>query len=84
MPTIVRSVLEESMSVREGTRVRRMSAFEAFVRTVLRRAFKGDPKFVAALIMLMRQFGLASDPHDGQEDLLMASDYQTIISEFHA
>ena len=83
MRTIVRVVLEENMSVREGERVRRMSAFEAFVRTVLRRAFKGEPKFVAALIMLMRQFGFASDPH-GQEDVLMTSDYQSIISEFLA
>jgi hypothetical protein len=82
MRTIVRSVLEESMSVREGPHVRRMSALEALVRTVLRRAFKGDPKSVAALIMLMRQFGLASDPPEAEEGLLQASDYQNIISEF--
>ena len=82
MRTVVRLVLDEQMSVREGTRVRRMSAFEALVRTLLRRAYKGDPKSVAALIILMRQFGLASDLHDPSEDLLLASDYQTIIAEF--
>ena len=82
MRTIVRSVLDEQMSVREGTRVRRMSAFEALVRTLLRRAYKGDPKSVASFLILMRQFGLASDVHDASEDLLLASDYQTIIAEF--
>jgi Family of unknown function (DUF5681) len=56
--TIVKQVLSEDMQIREGGRLRRMSAGEALVRTILARAFKGDPKALASLILLARLSGL--------------------------
>ena len=41
MRTIVKQVLSEDMQIREGGRLRRMSAMEALVRTLRARAFKG-------------------------------------------
>jgi hypothetical protein len=58
MRTIVKQVLSEDMHIREGGRLRRMSAMEALVRTILARSFKGDPKALASLIVLLRQSGL--------------------------
>ena len=49
--TIVQQVLREDMQIREGGRLRRMPAIEALVRTTLARAFKGDPKALASLVV---------------------------------
>jgi len=39
MRTIVQQVLKEDMQIREGGRLRRMSAMEALFRTTLTRSF---------------------------------------------
>ena len=80
--TIVQQVLHENMQIREGGRLRRMSAIEALVRTTLARAFKGDPKAVASLIGIMRQSGYGPDRDEPTVDVLSVADQQAILADF--
>jgi hypothetical protein len=84
MRTIVQQVLNEDMQIREGGRVRRMSAIEALVRTTLARSFKGDPKALASLIVIIRQSGYGPDRDESSADLLSAADYEAILADYLA
>src|SRR4029450_5437031 len=81
--TIVKQVLSEDMQIREGGRLRRMSAMEALVRTIRARAFKGDPKAIASLIALARLSGL-TESDEAIADLLHGPEYDAIIADFLA
>ena len=84
MRTIVQQVLGETMPIREGGRLRRMSAIEALVRTTLTRSFKGDPKALASLIVMMRQCGYGLDRDEPSADLLSAVDCEAILADYRA
>jgi hypothetical protein len=84
MRTIVQQVLNEDMQIREGGRVRRMSAMEALVRTTLTRSFKGDPKALVSLIVLLKQSGYGMDRDELTADLLSAADYDAILADYLA
>jgi len=81
--TIVKQVLSEDMQIREGGRLRRMSAMEAVVRTIRARVFKGDPKALTSLIALARLSGL-TESDEATADLLQGSEYHPIIADFLA
>src|SRR5262245_56317604 len=81
--TIVKQVLSEDMQIREGGRLRRMSAMEALVRTLRARAFKGDPKALASLILLARLSGL-TESDEAIADLLHGPEDDAIIDDFFA
>jgi hypothetical protein len=81
--TIVKQVLSEDMQIREGGRLRRMPAMEAVVRTIRARAFKGDPKALASLIVLARLCGL-TESEEAIADLLHGAEYDAIIDDFLA
>jgi hypothetical protein len=83
LPTIVKQVLSEHMQLREGGRFRRMPAMEALVRTLLARSFKGDPKSLASLVVLLRQCGL-TEGDETMTELLNGPDYDAIIADFLA
>src|SRR5258707_15576032 len=84
MRTIVQQVLNEDMQIREGGRLRRMSAMEALVRTTLTRSFKGDPKALVSLIVIMKQSGYGPDRDEPAADLLSGSDYEAILADYLA
>jgi Family of unknown function (DUF5681) len=71
------------VQIREGGRLRRMSAMEALVRTLRARAFKGDPKALASLIVLARLSGL-TESDETIADLLQGPEYDAIIADFLA
>jgi hypothetical protein len=81
--TIVKQVLSEDMQIREGGRLRRMPAMEALVRSTRARAFKGDPKALASLILLARLSGL-TESDEAIADLLHGPEYDAIIDDFLA
>jgi hypothetical protein len=83
MRTIVKQVLSEDMHIREGGRLRRMSAMEALVRTILARSFKGDVRALASLMVLLRQSGLMEND-ETIADLLHGPEYDAIIADFLA
>ena len=82
--TVVKQVLNEDMQIREGGRLRRMSAIEALVRTTMARALKGEPKAVASLLMLIRQAGYGSDHDEGGADPLATPEINAIVEDFIA
>src|SRR5258707_4720156 len=84
MRTIVQQVLNEDMQIREGGRLRRMSAMEALVSTALTRSFKGDPKALVSLIVIMKQSGYGPDRDEPAADLLSGSDYEAIVASYLA
>ena len=84
MRTIVQQVLNEDMQIREGGRLRRMPAMEALVRTTLTRSFKGDPKALVSLIVLLKQSGYGTDRDEPAADLLSGSDYEAIVADYLA
>src|SRR5438876_324596 len=84
MRTIVRQVLNEDMQIREGGRLRRMPAMEALIRTTLTRSFKGDPKALVSLIVLLKQSGYGPDRAEPAADLLSGSDYEAIVADYLA
>jgi hypothetical protein len=82
MRTVLQQVLSEDMQIREGGRVRRMPAFEALVRTTLSRAFKGDPKAMASLLVLVRHCGYGADHDAPAAELLSGTDVKAIIDDY--
>jgi hypothetical protein len=79
--TIVKQVSNEQIVIREGDRARRMRRMEALVRTAYARAFKGDPKALALLILLLRQSGL-TESDETTTELLQGPEYAAIIADF--
>jgi hypothetical protein len=56
---------------------------EALVRTTYTRAFKGDPKALASLILLWRQIGL-TESDETTTELLQGPEYAAIVAGFLA
>jgi Family of unknown function (DUF5681) len=81
--TILKQVSNEQILIREGDRPRRMSRMEALVRTTYTRAFKGDPKALASLILLWRQIGL-TESDETTTELLQGPEYAAIVAGFLA
>jgi hypothetical protein len=82
MRTTMQQVLNEDMQIREGDRLRRMPAFEALVRTTLNRAFRGDPKAMASLLVLVRHCGYGTDRDEPATELLSGVDAEAIINDY--
>jgi Family of unknown function (DUF5681) len=81
--TILKQVSNEQILIREGDRPRRMSRMEALVRTTYARAFKGDPKALASLTLLLRQIGL-TEIDETTTELLQGPEYAAIVADFLA
>jgi Family of unknown function (DUF5681) len=81
--TILKQVSNEQIQIRDGDRPRRMSRMEALVRTTYARAFKGDPKALGSLIMLLRQIGL-TESDETTTELLQGPEYAAIVADFLA
>src|SRR5260370_16713570 len=84
MRTVGQEVLNEDMEIRGGGRLRSMPAMEALVRTTLTRSFKGDPKALVSLIVLLKQSGYGTDRDEPAADLLSAADYEAILVDYRA
>jgi hypothetical protein len=81
--TILKQVSNEQIQIREGDRPRHMSRMEVLVRTTYARAFKGDPKALASLILLWRQIGL-TESDETTTGALQGPEYAAIIADFLA
>ena len=57
LKTVVKEVLKEKITIREGERTRTVSRIDAIVRVTINNALKGDPKALAAFYPV--------DPTDG-------------------
>jgi hypothetical protein len=54
--TLFRQILNQSVPLREGDRVRMMSKLEAMFHRVIMDALKGDPKALKTVLALLREF----------------------------
>ena len=80
--TILKQILEEGIQIREGDRVRRMPRLEALLRTITAKAFKGDPKALASLVLIMRQSGYGEDRDEPTAADLLNCNSKSIIADF--
>ena len=79
---IIEDALNETVTIREGGRVRTLPKREALVRTLVNGALMRDAKAVQALLALMRATGFVSNEPDGapqpepsREDDALIADY---------
>ncbi|WP_291856617.1 DUF5681 domain-containing protein [Bradyrhizobium sp.] len=63
--TLFNKILNEEISLREGSDVKKLSKAEAIVRGVVIGALKGDPRNVAILFKLAEQVGQFQDDNTG-------------------
>jgi hypothetical protein len=68
--------------VREGTRVRTMSALEALVHTTLTRGLKGDPKAVPILLTLMRASSMLGAESTPEASVPLTTDDVGIVQQY--
>jgi len=80
--TIVTQVLDEPMSIREGNRVRKVTRFEALVRMMTSRAFKGDQKAFSLLTAMMRHVGYGSEVIEHISELPSGVDHEAVLKEY--
>jgi predicted phage terminase large subunit-like protein len=59
--TVVKEVLKEKITIREGERTRTVSRLDAIVRMTINNALKGDPKALTGFIQLIRPTGLMDE-----------------------
>ena len=59
--TMFNKILNERVSVREGTRLRKVSKAEAILRGIVVNAMKGDPRAIAAMFKIAEQPGQLQD-----------------------
>ena len=79
---MVNKVVEEQVQIREGGKVRRMSKIEALFRTIMSRAFKGDPKAVASFLVIMKHSGYGAEATEVSTELLQGVDHEAILKEY--
>ncbi|MBA3519250.1 MAG: hypothetical protein H0T75_16800 [Rhizobiales bacterium] len=80
--TVVEEALAETITIREGDRTRTVPRLEALVRTIMNRALKGDPKFVASLIALIRTVDLVGDEPEPDTDAPATREEEKLVADF--
>jgi Family of unknown function (DUF5681) len=61
LQTMFNKILNERVSMREGTRLRKVSKAEAILRGIVVNAMKGDPRAIAAMFKVAEQSGQFQD-----------------------
>lgn len=80
--TMVKQVVEEQVQLREGGKERRMPKLEALFRTIMSRAFKGDPKFVASFLVILKQSGYGTEATEVSPELVTDVDHEAVLKEY--
>jgi hypothetical protein len=65
--TIIKRVLDKEVTVREGGRQRRMTAFEALLHKQMAHAFEGNEKATRSLMTIARDCGYGADEAPGAD-----------------
>lgn len=80
--TMVKQVVEEQVQLLEGGKKRCMPKLEALFRTIISRAFKGDPKFVASFLVILKQSGYGSEATEVGPELPPGVDHEAVLKEY--
>ena len=70
------------MPIRIAGRGRRVTVYEALIRTLLAAAFKFNLKATTALLAIMRDSGYGAAESEGGGDPLGLPEYEAIIADF--
>jgi Family of unknown function (DUF5681) len=82
LKTIIEDALDETVTIREGARVRTLPKREALVRTLVNGALMKDAKSLQALLAIMRATGsIAEEPAPAPAQELSPED-ETLIADF--
>jgi Family of unknown function (DUF5681) len=82
--TVVKEVLKETITIREGERTRTISRLDAIVRVTINNALKGDVKAFAAFIQLIRPTGLMDEEAETSSQNVVGTEDNAILAEFLA
>ena len=80
--SIIAKILNEKMSIRIAGRLRRVTVYEALIRTLLAAAFKFNIKATTALLAIMRDSGYGTTESEVRGDPLALPEYEAIIADF--
>jgi Family of unknown function (DUF5681) len=80
--SIITKILNEKMSIRIAGRLRRVTVYEALIRTLLAATFKFNLKATTALLAIMRDSGYGTAESEGGGDPLALPEYEAIIANF--
>ena len=80
---MLETVLNETVRMREGEKVRLVPKSEALVRTVIQGALQRDPKAVASLMTLMRVTGVGIKETAEQQDDAWTPTEQQVLDYLH-
>lgn len=84
--TLLREILNETIVVREGSREKKLTRKEAWLRQTMNGALKGDAKASATMIGLLREVGQIEpepvSPNDDARSRLAEEDYEIMRRHF--
>jgi Family of unknown function (DUF5681) len=83
LKTLIRKALTASISIREGTKTRRVSKIEGVVLHQLQSALKGDDRSAMAVIKMAMQMGLLEEPaSNADENTALTGADERILKDF--
>jgi uncharacterized protein DUF5681 len=82
LATVLQTELKRTITVREGSRNRRVSKGEAFIVKTVNGALNNDPKAGAMLITLMRAHGMIDDAPDDSHEAPLTQDDAALVADF--
>lgn len=84
--TLLREILDEKVTVRDGHREKKIPRKEAWLRQTMNNALKGDAKASATIISLLRDLGQIepepANPNDDARARLADEDYEIMQRHF--
>ena len=82
LATMLRMELTRTITVKEGSRSRRLSKGEAFVTKTVNAALSNDPKASATLIALMRAHGMIDEQPEDSHEAPLTQDDAALLADF--
>jgi Family of unknown function (DUF5681) len=82
LKTIIEDALNETVTIREGGRIRKLPKREALVRTLVNGALMKDAKSLQALLAMMRATGLIAEEPVALPAQELSPEDETLIAEF--
>ena len=82
LKTIIEEALNETVTIREGGRIRKLPKREALVRTLVNGALMKDAKSLQALLAMMRATGLIAEEPVALPAQELSPEDETLIAEF--
>jgi hypothetical protein len=76
--------LNQKITIREGTRSRRVTKGDAFIKRTVNGALNDDPKAAATLTNLLRACGLIAEAPDDSRDAPRTQDDAAVVADFLA